>query len=67
MLEAGVDKTYRDKILGHSMQGMDVHYIEKRIKDETLEKAMDIYTAWLDNQIETARAVASGLETAGAA
>ena len=28
MLEAGVDKTYRELILGHSMEGMDRHYIK---------------------------------------
>ncbi len=27
MLSAGVDKVYRDTILGHSLQGMDVHYM----------------------------------------
>jgi integrase len=36
MLDAGVDKAYRDMILGHSLQGMDVHYlrtVEGRLKD----------------------------------
>jgi hypothetical protein len=28
MLEAGADKTYRDLILGHSLAGMDRHYIK---------------------------------------
>jgi hypothetical protein len=28
MLEAGADKTYRDLILGHSLEGMDRHYIK---------------------------------------
>ena len=55
MLEAKVDKTYRDKILGHSMQGMDVYYIKNRIKDKTLKEAMDIYTKWLDEEIDKAR------------
>ena len=27
MLAAGVDKTYRDLALGHSLQGMDAHCI----------------------------------------
>lgn len=27
LLEAGVDKTYRDLILGHSLEGMDRHSI----------------------------------------
>ena len=28
MLNAGVDKVHRDVILGHSLRGMDIHYIE---------------------------------------
>jgi hypothetical protein len=27
MLNAGVDKVHRDLILGHSLQGMDIHYL----------------------------------------
>ena len=27
MLSAGVDKVYRDTILGHSLRGMDIHYM----------------------------------------
>lgn len=49
MLEAGVDKTYRDLILGHSLEGMDRHYIKP--SDETLRQAMARYTAWLDAQL----------------
>ncbi|NIO21725.1 MAG: tyrosine-type recombinase/integrase, partial [Candidatus Aenigmarchaeota archaeon] len=36
MLLAGVDKEMRDVVLGHSLPGMDKHYIEKRIPDEAL-------------------------------
>jgi len=50
MAAAGVDKVYRDSILGHSLKGMDVHYIVPT--DETLTKAMNQYTNWLDSQIE---------------
>ena len=49
MLSAGVDKVHRDLILGHSLQGMDVHYMAP--DDETLKQAMDKYTRWIDDQI----------------
>ena len=49
MLSAGIDKVHRDLILGHSLQGMDVHYI---VADEnSLRLAMEKYTRWLDKQI----------------
>ncbi len=50
MLSAGVDKVYRDTILGHSLTGMDVHYISP--SEEDLHRAMSTYTAWLDGQIK---------------
>ena len=50
MLAAGVDTTYRDLILGHSLQGIDVHYIQPG--EEALKQAMARYTAWLDEQLE---------------
>ena len=49
MLTAGVDKVHRDLILGHSLQGMDVHYMAP--DDETLKAAMEKYTMWIDDQI----------------
>ena len=49
MLAAGVDKAYRDIILGHAPQGMDVHYISP--SEEDLHRAMSKYTAWLEDQI----------------
>jgi len=52
VVEAGIDKVYRNIILGHSLKGMDVHYIVP--SDETLKKAMDKYTGWLDGQIAKA-------------
>jgi integrase len=49
MLAAGVQKEYRDIILGHSLQGMDTHYI---VPDEnTLCQSMEQYTHWIDDQI----------------
>ena len=50
MLKAGVDKVYRDTILGHSLEGMDSRYIS--LDDETLKQAMVKYTKWLDEQLE---------------
>ena len=41
MLTAGVDKVHRDLILGHSLQGMDVHYMAP--DDVTLKEAMEKY------------------------
>ena len=49
MLEAGVDKVYRDLILGHSQRGMDAYYLKPN--EETLKQAMDKYTRWIDNKI----------------
>ena len=50
MLRAGIDKVYRDTILGHSLKGMDVNYIVPT--DNTLTKAMAQYTEWLDCKLE---------------
>jgi integrase len=51
MLNAGVDKVHRDLILGHSLTGMDVHYISP--SEDDLHRAMGVYTAWLDAQIQS--------------
>jgi integrase len=50
MLKAGIDKVYRDLILGHSLIGMDVHYLSPT--DNDLKKAMEQYTDWLDKNIK---------------
>jgi len=50
MVDAGVDKAHRDTILGHSLKGMDTHYIKP--PNESLMVAMEKYTDWLDAQIE---------------
>jgi len=50
MLTAGIQKEYRDKLLGHSLKGMDRHYIVPG--EDDLKKAMDQYTDWLDGQVE---------------
>jgi integrase len=49
MLDAGVNKVYRDLILGHSQKGMDVYYLKP--SEETLKEAMDKYTHWIDDKI----------------
>ena len=51
MLEAGVDETYRDELLGHAKEGMDKHYIV--IGGPILKKAMQEYTAWLDDKLQS--------------
>jgi len=50
MLNAGIDKVHRDLILGHSLKGMDVHYLAPN--DDYLKEAMDKYPRWLDEQIK---------------
>jgi integrase len=52
MLNAGVDKVYRDLILGHSLRGMDAHYLAP--SEDSLKDAMNKYTRWLDDQIAEA-------------
>jgi integrase len=47
MLSAGMDKVYRDLILGHSLTGMDVHYLAPT--EETLKNEMVKFTQWLDD------------------
>jgi len=50
MLNANVDKIYRDVILGHSLEGMDAVYMSPS-KDD-LTEAMKKYTGWIDKKIE---------------
>jgi integrase len=49
MLRAGVDKVYRDTILGHSLKGMDVYYMKPT--DDDLHVAMEKYSVWLEAEI----------------
>ena len=51
MMNAGVDKALRDTILGHSLPGMDAHYLVPSEND--LHRAMDQYTKWLNSQFES--------------
>jgi len=50
MLNAGIDKVYRDTILGHSLGGMDINYMA--FSESDLKRNMDRYTSWLDNQLK---------------
>ena len=50
MLRAGIDKTMRDSILGHSLGGMDAYYLKPTLED--FARAMDRYAAWLSGQLE---------------
>jgi integrase len=52
MLSAEVGKVYRDLILGHSLKGMDKHYLSP--SEDTLTEAMDKFTRWFDSQLENA-------------
>ena len=45
-----VDKAHRDTILGHSLKGMDAHYVKP--PETSLTAAMDKYTTGLDAQVE---------------
>jgi integrase len=56
MLRAGVDKVYRDAIVGHSLRGMDAFYL--KLSDNDLHSAMEKFTTWLDNEIDVAYSVA---------
>jgi integrase len=49
MLNSGVDKAHRDMVIGHSLQGMDVHYLIPT--EDSLREAMDRYTQWLDERL----------------
>lgn len=52
MLVAGINQVHRDVILGHTLKGMDVHYLV--VNDEALTKAIDQYTKWFDDQVKAA-------------
>ncbi len=49
MAKAGISKVYRDTILGHTLQGMDVHYIKP--SDDDLTDAIKKYTQWFDHEM----------------
>jgi integrase len=49
MLSAGVDKVHRDLIVGHSLKGMDIHYMAPSEKD--LKEAANKYAEWISDQI----------------
>lgn len=51
MVKAGVDKSLRDVILGHTSRDMDRVYL--RFDDKDLAEAMARYTRWLDDQMQS--------------
>jgi integrase len=53
MVSAGIFKEYRDTILGHSLQGMDLHYIVP--SEDDLYQAMEKYTEWIDGELKKAQ------------
>ena len=55
MLAAGLDKVHRDKILGHTLKGMDVRYLNP--SEVSLRKAMQVRTEWLDEKIAESQKV----------
>lgn len=55
MLSVGVDEVHRDIILGHSLKGMDVHYMVS--SEDELHEAMARYTEWVQNKLEVTRKV----------
>ena len=55
MLNAGIDKVYRDTILGHSLQGMDNHYLAP--SDNDLKQAMTKYESWLRTKFESQNSI----------
>ena len=38
--------------LGHSLKGMDIHYLV--LDEKTLTEAMNKFTKWVDDQLESA-------------
>jgi integrase len=52
MAKAGVPDVYRRALLGHLQQGMDRHYVHPDF-DKDLRAAMEKYTSWLREQIES--------------
>ena len=49
MVNAGVDRVHRDIILGHSLDGVDVHSIAP--SEEDLHRAIARYNEWLDGRL----------------
>ena len=49
MLNSGVDTAHRDMMIGHSLQGMDVHYLIPT--EDSLKETMDRYTQWIDERM----------------
>ena len=49
-LAFNLNKAHRDMILGHILEGMDIHSLVST--EESLKATMDKYIEWLDDQFE---------------
>ena len=58
---AGVSESCRKVILGHTLAGMDRHYL--RLSEDDLREAIDKYTAWFDDQLQNVLKTLSKSET----
>jgi len=54
---------HRDIILGHSLLGMDIHYMAP--SEEDLHRAMGVYTEWLNAQIASVSDIVSNYQKRG--
>jgi integrase len=54
MVRAGIPDVYRRTLLGHTLKGMDRHYVHPDLETD-LRPAMATYTRWLKVEIETQR------------
>lgn len=62
MDRAGVSESCRRSIMGHTLRGMDAHYL--RLSDEDLRGAMDRPTAWIDDHFRSvAQTVAQAIKS----
>ncbi len=52
MVKAGIIDVYRDVTLGHTLIGMDRHYIQ--LKDANIIELMEKYSRWLIKEINKA-------------
>jgi integrase len=51
MLDAKIDRVYRELIVGHKLKGMDDYYLKPN--EDTLKGQMEGFTQWLDGQLNS--------------
>jgi hypothetical protein len=64
MVKAGVNKVYRDLILGHSLQGLDLNYIVENGLEDEMRQAMNQYAEWLEARMKSELGQQNGQQTA---